>query len=84
MYIHRENKLLELKADRQPIGLYIKEKNFTNHEFQLQKDDILYSFTDGFADQFNTKGEKYTIKRFKKSISNIANNQLKEKKYFKR
>jgi len=80
LYIHRKNKLIELKSDRQPIGLYPKERDFTNHEFQLETNDILYSFSDGFSDQFNDKGEKYNIKRFKKLLANIADKNLSKQK----
>ena len=41
LYIIRNNELIELKADRQPIAIHIKEKDFTNHKFNLQKDDLL-------------------------------------------
>ncbi len=76
LYIIRNNQLIALKGERQPIGIYIKERDFTNHELQLEKDDVLYSFSDGFADQFNNKNEKYTIKRFKSLLLNIAKDNL--------
>jgi len=82
LYIHRNNKLLELKANRQPIGVYAREKNFTNHEFQLQTNDIVYSFSDGFSDQFNPNREKYMIKRFKQFLVNIADHDLQKQKEF--
>ena len=45
--------LIEIKGDKQPIGLYHGESQpFTNHKIQLQKGDTLYIFTDGYADQF--------------------------------
>lgn len=76
LYIYRENELIELKADKQPIGFYPKEKEFTNHKFQLQTNDILYSFSDGFSDQFNQKNKKYTIGQFKKLLIDIAPKKL--------
>ena len=80
LHIYRNNGIIVLKADRQPIGIYAKEKKFTNHEFQLQKNDILYSFSDGFADQFSAEGKKYKIKRFRDLLSNIAENNLEKQK----
>lgn len=80
LYIFRQNELIELKADKQPIGKYLKEKPFTNHCFQLQKDDILYAFSDGFMDQINAKGAKYMRKRFKKLLTEIANHNLSDQK----
>ena len=47
LYLFRNNELIETKADRMPIGIYIKEKDsFTNHEIDLQKDDVFYIFSD--------------------------------------
>jgi len=56
--------LSELKADKQPIGKYADEKPFTTHTLQLNKGDILYLFTDGYADQFGgPKGKKFKYKQ---------------------
>lgn len=80
LYIHRKNELIKLKANKQPIGMHPKEEDFINHEIQLEKNDILYSFSDGFVDQFNPKGEKYKINRFKTLLTEIAENNLQEQK----
>ena len=34
------------------IAIYEKMDNFTAHEIQLEKGDVLYMFSDGDADQF--------------------------------
>lgn len=72
LYIIRENlekELTVLKADRQPIGIHVVEKNFTKHKYQLEKGDCLYSFSDGYTDQFGgEKGRKYKIKNFKEIL----------------
>ncbi len=81
LYIIRYSELIELKADRQPIAIHIKEKEFTNHTFNLQKNDILYLFSDGYIDQFNgLTNEKFKTKRFKKLLNNNANKSLTEQK----
>lgn len=53
----------EIAADKIPVGKSIKnETPFTLHTLDLKKGDILYAFTDGFADQFggpNGKKLKY-------------------------
>ncbi len=81
LYIIRENQLIELKADRQPIAIYLKEKKFTNHTFNLQKNDVLYVFSDGYIDQFNglTK-KKFKSTQFKKLLTDTANKSLTEQK----
>jgi serine phosphatase RsbU (regulator of sigma subunit) len=58
----------EYHADRMPIGIYYGEKeSFTNYEINVQKGDVIYIFTDGFADQFGgprgTKFMKYNLKK---------------------
>ncbi len=79
LYLIRNNELIEFKADRQPIGIYIKEKPFTNHEFQLQKGDNLYTFSDGFIDQFGGKnGKKFMKKRFKKLLLSMQEKTMSE------
>ncbi len=70
-----------LEADHQPVGVYLKEKPFTEHKFQLQKEDVLYLFSDGFHSQFGRENtEKYKINRFKELLSNICQFSLKEQK----
>ncbi len=66
LVIIRNNKLIEFKGDRMPVGIHRKEKEFTNHEYTLEKDDKLYVFSDGFVDQLNEKEKsKYKSKRLK-------------------
>ncbi len=68
------NQLIELKADRQPIGFYYKEKEFTAKTIELQKNDMFYMFSDGYIDQFGGSNyKKFTRKRFKELLANIAN-----------
>jgi len=75
LYIVRNGELIEEKADRMPIGVHARDKqSFSNHAIQLEKNDQLYIFTDGFADQFGgPKGKKMNYKRFKNLILNQEN-----------
>jgi serine phosphatase RsbU (regulator of sigma subunit) len=66
--IIRENEMIELKPDKQPIGQYINPKPFTNHSFQLEKGDCVYLFTDGFVDQFGGPREKKYMSRNLKNL----------------
>ena len=71
--------LIELKADRQPIGIYLREKKFTNVNFQLKPGDTLYNFSDGYQDQFGgDTGEKFNAKRFKKLFLSIQEMDMNE------
>jgi serine phosphatase RsbU (regulator of sigma subunit) len=68
--IIRDDQIHEIKGDRMPVGIHINEKaSFTNHEFRLQKNDLVYLFSDGFADQMGgNKGNKLLMKNFKKLL----------------
>lgn len=79
LYIIRRDELIEIKADRQPIAIHRKEKEFTNHIVRLQKEDLVYLFSDGFIDQFGGDSkEKFKTKRFKNLIIENSNKTLLE------
>jgi len=67
LYLIREGELIQYKADRMPIGIYIKDdRPFTNYLIDIQKGDIIYIFSDGYVDQFGgDKGKKFMPKNFK-------------------
>ena len=70
-------RLLEIKADKQPIGQYDDRKPYTNHKIQLKEGDSIYIFSDGYIDQFGgPKGKKLKAKAFKKLILSIQDNDL--------
>ena len=74
-YIVRNKQLIELNTDRFPIGSYFEDsqRKYSNNEFQLQKNDFLYLFTDGFSDQFGgPKEKKFKYKQFKELLINIS------------
>lgn len=68
LYIIRDNTINEIKGDRFSVGLNVEgiENKFKNNIVQLFKGDIIYIFTDGFADQFGgPEGKKYKYRRFR-------------------
>ncbi len=65
--------LKEVKADKQPIGNYYNPQPFTNHEIALNTGDLIYTFTDGYADQFGgPKGKKFKYSQFKSLLLSVA------------
>lgn len=73
--------LYEIKANRQPIGSYIKRERFTNHVIKLQKNDAIYIFSDGFPDQFGgPHGRKFKYKPFKELLLTIQKNGMQAQK----
>jgi serine phosphatase RsbU (regulator of sigma subunit)/Tfp pilus assembly protein PilF len=79
LYLVRNGKILITKADKQPIGGTGENKQFTNHTFELQKDDSIYIFSDGFADQFGgLKDKKYGYAQFRKLLLSIQDKPMLE------
>ena len=77
----KEYELIQIKADRMPVGKYMIEKPFENNLFQLQKNDTIYMFSDGYQDQFGgEKGMKFKSKRFKELLNDIQTKTMKEQK----
>lgn len=69
-YILRKGELLEMPCDKMPVGIYHSNVSaFTSREFQLEKNDCIYTFTDGFADQFGgEKGKKFGYRRLRELL----------------
>jgi serine phosphatase RsbU (regulator of sigma subunit)/uncharacterized protein HemY len=82
LYIVRGNELIEGQADRMPVGFHDKlTNNFSFQEFELQSDDNLYIFTDGYVDQFGGEnGKKFMAKRFKQLLVDIHEKTMDEQK----
>ncbi len=63
LYMIRNGELIDYQADRMPIGIYdLGDRSFTSQDIPYHSGDIIYMFSDGYADQFggpNTKKFKY-------------------------
>jgi transcriptional regulator with GAF, ATPase, and Fis domain/Flp pilus assembly protein TadD len=81
-----KNVLIEFKSDKKPIGYTYNEEPFSEVTIKLQKGDMIYLFSDGYADQFggyeqeiiNKGGKKFKTTNFKKLVLSIANKDLTE------
>ncbi len=83
LYVLRNNEIVEIKGDRFSIGPQSDDtyRNFTNHVVPLQKDDVIYMFSDGYADQFGGMSEKkFKIRRFRHLLLNIWNHDFEYQK----
>jgi serine phosphatase RsbU (regulator of sigma subunit) len=75
----RNNQLTEVPADKQPVGKFDRAQPFNAQTIQLQKTDIIYLFTDGYADQFGgEKGKKMKKQSFQKLVHSFAHLPMKE------
>jgi len=82
LYLLRNNELIVYKGDRMPIGVYPKDKeSFTTKEIQLQPDDCLYIFSDGYVSQ--TGGDdfkKFKSTKLQETLLQIQNKSMCEQK----
>ena len=85
LYIVRENKIKEIKGGRFSIGMLgIDEKDkIEKVVIDIEKDDVFYMFSDGYADQFGgPDGKKYKYRRFRHLLLNIHQYNMEEQKSF--
>jgi len=70
----RDNKLTQIKADSQPVALYPGNRTpFSKQTIDLNKGDMIYIFSDGFADQFGgKKDKKYLRSKFYDFLLSIS------------
>jgi serine phosphatase RsbU (regulator of sigma subunit)/Tfp pilus assembly protein PilF len=81
MWIIRKGQLIEAKANRFPIGVSYNSQPYTTHTFELEKDDVVYIFTDGFVDQFGgAAGKKFKSLQFKSLLTEISTKEMEEQK----
>ena len=85
LYLIRDSTIEQIKADKFPIGSYFDEepKTYTNHVIQLQKNDYVYIFSDGYADQFGgPKGKKFMYKQFRDCLINLIGKTMPNQREF--
>lgn len=69
--------LIELKADKQPIGTTHQTQPFEELHVDLKKGDYIVLLSDGYADQFGgDKGKKLKSANLKGLIRRIIDNQM--------
>ena len=76
IYLIRDNKITEIRGSRFSVGLddnYEDDaQTFENKQIILQEDDMIYLFSDGYADQFGGEdGKKFKYRRFRHLLLTI-------------
>jgi len=76
----RDNELTHIKGDKMPIGIHLRgELSFTNNVMEVRKGDVIYTFSDGYVDQFGSDdGRKFMIKHFKELLLEIHHKPMSE------
>jgi PAS domain S-box-containing protein len=73
IYIIRNKVISEYKGNSMPIALFDRMDHFSTIEIELEKDDMIYMFSDGYADQMGGKHEKkYKYRRFRNFLIELS------------
>ncbi len=81
LYLLRDGEIEQIKANKFPIGSFLdgRDDQFTNNKIQLQMGDVLYVFSDGYADQFGgAKAKKMMYRRFRDLLISIQHLSMDE------
>lgn len=65
LWLIRDEQIVEFKPDKMSVGKgETNDKGFSRQSLALQKGDVIYTFTDGFADQFGgPRGKKFMYRQ---------------------
>jgi serine phosphatase RsbU (regulator of sigma subunit) len=74
LYIVRAGQLMRFDPDKNAIGsMALEPGSFHDHVIQLEPNDMVYIFSDGYADQFGgPKGKKFMYRRFRELLVEIS------------
>ncbi|NLR92344.1 GAF domain-containing SpoIIE family protein phosphatase [Flammeovirga agarivorans] len=83
IFDHLEKKLNVVNGDSKSIGYSTrKEKNFSNHQISLNKNDIIYLTSDGYVDQNNLSRRKIGSIKLKEILEQNATMAMTEQKEY--
>lgn len=73
LYNPASGELQEYKATKQPVGFVDKPRPFESHTLSPQPGEVLYLFSDGYADQFGgERGKKFKSSNMKKLLGSVC------------
>ncbi len=75
LWVIRNNEVIEYRADKFPVGEYHGEvKSFSTRTHDALPGDMIYIFSDGYADQFGgPEGKKLKYKQFREILCTVSN-----------
>jgi len=83
VYVIRNSEILEVKGDKITLGpdYGLGQKPFSNQHIDIEPDDIIYLFSDGYVDQFGgPEGKKFKYRRFRHLLLSIHKLPLSQQK----
>jgi serine phosphatase RsbU (regulator of sigma subunit) len=73
VYIVRDDKLIEIKGDKKNVVQSFAMVSFNRSTYTLQEGDLLYLFSDGYADQFGgPENKKFMYRRLRHLLLTIS------------
>jgi len=73
----KNGEIVILSKDRMPVGKGEKNESFSLHTIDTNEGDVLYLYTDGYADQFGgEKGKKFKYKSLNELLLSMANKDM--------
>ncbi len=68
----RNEKLTQIKGDKMPVSIFPDIIPFSSVEYNLEPNDVIYMYSDGFYHQFGgLYGKKFSIRQFTTLLQNI-------------
>ncbi len=81
LYLIRGSELIELKGDKQPIGIHWEETEFRNQQVELKDNDSVYVFSDGYVDQYGgDHRKKFKTQKFKELLLSVQSESMEKQK----
>lgn len=81
LYLLRNKSLTQINGDKIIIGMNPGRIPYTDHEIDIQEDDMFYLFSDGYPDQFGGKeNKKFMYRRLRYLLLNIHEFDVKDQK----
>jgi serine phosphatase RsbU (regulator of sigma subunit) len=77
LQLKANGELLVHKGDRQPVGSWVKEVPFTATNLELEPEDVIYLYSDGYPDQFGgPEATKLKTKGFRQLLTDTCSDRL--------
>ncbi|MEZ5000055.1 MAG: SpoIIE family protein phosphatase [Bacteroidales bacterium] len=73
LYLFRNGNFEKVEADKMPIGIHrLLDRTFTDRVINIEKEDVIYLFSDGYADQFGGEsGKKFKYRAFREMLQEL-------------
>lgn len=77
----RDKKIINLTSDKMPVGKGERNETFKLYELDYFEGDVIYLYSDGFADQFGgVKGKKFKYKQLEALLNKVHTEEFSTQK----